>query len=371
MLDYRAKFVLAPMVRIGELPTRLVALKYGADLVWGPEIIDKKLLTCERKYNEKLRTVDFLSKKGNKSIPGMTDVVFRTYPEMEKDKVVFQMGTANPELAVEAAKIVINDVGAIDINAGCPKHFSIHAGMGAALLSTPDLLCNILTSLVTEVGRPNDKPISVKIRLLPTKEDTLKLVTRLVNTGIANLTLHCRTREMRNREPPIRDYIDEIKQICVEHKVSFIINGSVQDYSEYKTLQEKYGDDVGAMIASAAEINPTCFHKEGTLPWYTAAKDLVKFADQFMNHPANTKYCIQRIIPNEKNSNPIYKLMMKAKTIEEISKVVLDQMDNEGKLVEDENKAEENTESEERKSQLKRKVEEPAPESASEKKIKV
>lgn len=34
MVDYRGKLVLAPMVRAGELPTRLLALKYGADLVW-------------------------------------------------------------------------------------------------------------------------------------------------------------------------------------------------------------------------------------------------------------------------------------------------------------------------------------------------
>lgn len=34
-VDYRNKVVLAPMVRSGELPTRLLALKYGADLVWG------------------------------------------------------------------------------------------------------------------------------------------------------------------------------------------------------------------------------------------------------------------------------------------------------------------------------------------------
>lgn len=34
-VDYRGKIVLAPMVRSGELPSRLVALKYGADLVWG------------------------------------------------------------------------------------------------------------------------------------------------------------------------------------------------------------------------------------------------------------------------------------------------------------------------------------------------
>jgi hypothetical protein len=34
-VDYRGKIVLAPMVRSGELPTRILALHYGADLVWG------------------------------------------------------------------------------------------------------------------------------------------------------------------------------------------------------------------------------------------------------------------------------------------------------------------------------------------------
>ena len=33
-VDYRGKVVLAPMVRSGELPSRLLALHYGADLVW-------------------------------------------------------------------------------------------------------------------------------------------------------------------------------------------------------------------------------------------------------------------------------------------------------------------------------------------------
>ena len=34
-VGYRGKVVLAPMVRSGELPSRLLALHYGADLVWG------------------------------------------------------------------------------------------------------------------------------------------------------------------------------------------------------------------------------------------------------------------------------------------------------------------------------------------------
>ncbi|GMG55319.1 unnamed protein product [Ambrosiozyma monospora] len=207
VINYTGKFVLAPMVRIGELPTRLLALQYGAQLVWTPELIDKKILTLERSVNTTLNTIDYCSKKGNKKIPGVTDLVFRTFPEMERGKLILQMGTADPEIAVQAASIVIQDVDGIDINAGCPKHFSIHSGMGAALLKTPELLCSILKKLVDEVGKPNGKPISVKIRILEDEKSTLELVEKLCLTGISNLTMHCRRREMRNREAPIRDYI--------------------------------------------------------------------------------------------------------------------------------------------------------------------
>ena len=43
-VDYRGKVVLAPMVRSGELPSRLLALKYGADLVWGALYTPTRLL---------------------------------------------------------------------------------------------------------------------------------------------------------------------------------------------------------------------------------------------------------------------------------------------------------------------------------------
>lgn len=38
---YTNKLMLAPMVRINTLPMRLLALKYGADLVYTEEIIGK------------------------------------------------------------------------------------------------------------------------------------------------------------------------------------------------------------------------------------------------------------------------------------------------------------------------------------------
>lgn len=98
------------MVRCGRLPLRLLALEYGADLVYTEEIIDFKLLKCKRVVNAVLNSVDFVD---------MTDptdsIVFRTC-ELEKGKVILQIGTANAERALKVAKLVEQDVAGIDIN---------------------------------------------------------------------------------------------------------------------------------------------------------------------------------------------------------------------------------------------------------------
>ncbi|CBI18618.3 unnamed protein product, partial [Vitis vinifera] len=46
------RLVLAPMVRVGTLPFRLLAAQYGADITYGEEIIDHKLIKCERRLND-------------------------------------------------------------------------------------------------------------------------------------------------------------------------------------------------------------------------------------------------------------------------------------------------------------------------------
>jgi tRNA-dihydrouridine synthase 2-like len=48
---YNNKIILAPMVRIGTLPMRLLALEYGADLVFGEELIDYKLMRSKLVIN--------------------------------------------------------------------------------------------------------------------------------------------------------------------------------------------------------------------------------------------------------------------------------------------------------------------------------
>ncbi|XP_078444483.1 aldolase-type TIM barrel family protein isoform X4 [Wolffia australiana] len=122
-VDYRNKHILAPMVRVGTLPFRLLAADYGADITYGEEIIDHKMLKCVRRENDLLGTTDFVEK-------GTNDVVFRTCPE-EKSRVVFQMGTSNAVRALTVAQMLHEDVMAIDINMGCPRSFSLSGGMVA------------------------------------------------------------------------------------------------------------------------------------------------------------------------------------------------------------------------------------------------
>jgi len=80
------------------------------------------------------------------------------------------------------------DVSGIDVNCGCPKKFSIQGGMGAALLTNPDKLKAILTNLVENCGLP----VTCKIRMLETKEETIKLCKMVETTGIKALAIHCR-----------------------------------------------------------------------------------------------------------------------------------------------------------------------------------
>lgn len=162
------------------MPTRLFALKHGAKLVWGPEIVDKALLHSERvvdrMYSEKtvmfvhLAPMTFAAMSGTIHFNGVSKSIFSCHP-IEKPYLIYQIGSADPDLAVQAARIVKDDVSGIDLNCGCPKPFSTHSGMGAALLTNPDLLCSILTALRKDL--PPHISVSAKIRLLPTQEDTI------------------------------------------------------------------------------------------------------------------------------------------------------------------------------------------------------
>ncbi|KAI1626849.1 tRNA-dihydrouridine synthase 2 [Exophiala viscosa] len=316
--DYRGKVVLAPMVRSGELPSRLLALKYGADLVWGPETVDKSMIGTTQTTNPRTGCIEWSrnSNNQNPNAPPKENVIFRIDPKRESDRLIYQIGTASPDYAVQAATLVAPFVCGVDVNAGCPKPFSTSGGMGAALLKTPDLLCDILTALVTKVGTPHEIGISVKIRLLETPELTSTLVNRLCKTGIVGLTIHCRTTPMRPRERAIREQLRMIGDICRSHGVACLMNGDVTSRDEALALAKEYGVD-GGMIATAAEANPSVFRSKdqgGIAPWQEVVKEYLQLAMSVENKYGNTKFLLSQLMPGK---NPKYQPIQMSKCYSE------------------------------------------------------
>lgn len=296
MISFEGKCILAPMVRIGTLPMRLLALYYGADIVYSPEIIDKKIIGSIRVYNNTLNTYDYI--KDNV-------LIFRTAPK-EKEKLIFQIGSSDPELALLAASLIKEDVSGIDLNCGCPKWFSIHAGMGAALLSTPEKLCSILRTLVD--GIP-DRPISCKIRLLPNKEKTIELIHMIKNTGIKALTVHCRTPSERPEHPANWGYLELISEIV--HPLPLIVNGDIFNAADIDRVFSINGVK-SIMIARAAQWNASIFsRKESLIDLLIVSKKYLEYCIDTGNGISNSKYSLLQMWTCPHNKNPLKKHFIK------------------------------------------------------------
>ncbi|XP_050675838.1 tRNA-dihydrouridine(20) synthase [NAD(P)+]-like [Leptidea sinapis] len=304
MLNYDNKIILAPMVRIGTLPTRILALRYGADIVYTEELIDWKFLRSKRRINDILKTVDFVDQTDG-------TIVFRTCHE-EKDKVVLQLGTCDADRALKVAKLVENDVAGIDINMGCPKEFSIKGGMGVALLQNPEKAFKILETLVNNLTIP----VTCKIRILDTPEDTLSLVQKLVSSGIKAIAIHGRTKDERPQHPV---HPGTIKYIAERIPIPVIANGGskeIEKFSDILKFKEMTGCS-SVMIARAAEWNCSIFRKDGMLPMDTVIEDLLRLSVDFDNPPANTKYCIQNIL-RELQETPRGRQFLDSQTLEQM-----------------------------------------------------
>lgn len=90
-----------------------------------------------------------------------------------------------------------NDVAGIDINMGCPKHFSLSGGMGAALLSNRSNAENIIQRVRDAVKIP----VTCKIRVLDTVDETVSFCQLMKESGVSAIAVHGRTVKERPQHP--------------------------------------------------------------------------------------------------------------------------------------------------------------------------
>ncbi|KAL7463248.1 LOW QUALITY PROTEIN: hypothetical protein ACHAXS_003627 [Conticribra weissflogii] len=150
--------ILAPMVRASTTPLRILALSHGASLVYSEEMVDRSIVPAERVLNESLGTIDYIhpkhkfSAKVQKRMEKEADnpdgkILLRIDPRKERGKFVYQMGTGEGHLALEAAEKVYGDADGIDVNMGCPKKFSVSGGMGSHIPARWETLVEVVRQL--------------------------------------------------------------------------------------------------------------------------------------------------------------------------------------------------------------------------------
>lgn len=251
---------------------------------------------------ELLDTVDYL-KEGK--------LIFRCH-NSEKERLVFQIGSSDPELALQAALTVVKDVAGFDLNCGCPKKFSLQGGMGAALLRQPDLLCSILEKLVKCSGRP----VSCKIRINQDDDVTISLCHRIVQTGICALTVHCRTPSQRPKDNGRWDIFPILAKELGDFPL--IANGDVFSLEHAQRLKDISGV-TSFMFARAAQENPSVFRKEGLLPIFDVVKRYIEISIKTDNVFQNTKYALLQMWPNLNEG--LGKIILHSKSYEEVCSI--------------------------------------------------
>ncbi|VDM66292.1 unnamed protein product, partial [Strongylus vulgaris] len=179
--------IVAPMVDQSELAFRMFMRKYGAHITVTP-MIHAHLFVHDTTYRRNALAL------------------------CEDDRPLIVQFCANkPDTFLAACRLVEKYCDGVDLNLGCPQ------------MDELDLVC----SMVSAVRDYCSLPVSCKIRIRNSREETLEFARRLVEAGASMLTVHGRTREMKGADTGLADW-SRIKEVVEAVDVPVVANGNIQ-----------------------------------------------------------------------------------------------------------------------------------------------
>ena len=187
-VDLNGQVILAPMAGVCNSAFRRICKEMGASLVCAEMVSDKGMI-----YNSK-KTKNML------------------YFEESERPISQQIFGSDKETFVEAAKMVyeIMKPDIIDINMGCPvPKVAVRSQAGSALLKNPDLIYDIVSSVVKTVP----VPVTVKIRSGwdANSINAVEVAKICEKAGASAITVHPRTRSQLYSGKADLDIIKKVK----------------------------------------------------------------------------------------------------------------------------------------------------------------
>jgi tRNA-dihydrouridine synthase B len=224
--------ILAPMAGVTDRPFRTLCRQLGAGLAVSEMLSSNPRVWASRKSQQRM---DHLGESGLRSV---------------------QIAGACPTLMAQAAQVnVSNGAQIIDINMGCPAKKVNKKLAGSALMQHPDLVRQILESVVQAV----DVPVTLKIRTGwdPSHRNAVEIAQIAEQSGIAALTVHGRTKACMYNGCAEYNTIGQVKEAV---SIPVIANGDITSPEQAKQVFTQTGADA-IMIGRGAQGNPWLFRE--------------------------------------------------------------------------------------------------------------
>jgi len=162
--------------------------------------------------------------------------------------------------ALKAALVVEKDVSGIDINMGCPKHYSVSRSMGAAHMNSPEAAEDLIKTL----RRNLSIPVSVKTRLVAEVgtgrtvdvSKSLEWVQQLQRAGACAIALHVRTPLEKACDHSHLDAFPLLHQSMRRSHTPLIYNGDVFCADDASSVQR--------LVAASYRMHPDTMQQAST-----------------------------------------------------------------------------------------------------------
>ncbi len=232
----RPFFALAPMADVTDAAFRLMFTRYGKPDIMFTEFVSSDGL-CSAGRANLLREL--------------------RYDESERP-IVAQIWGRNPDKFEEAARL-IRSMGfdGVDINMGCPQKKEIAARTCAALIREPEQARAIIISTIRGA---EGLPVSVKTRIGYDRDELDKWLPVLLDTSVATVTLHARTKKDMSKVPARWEAVERAVKIRdrLGSRALIIGNGDISSLDEAKRRIDETGAD-GVMVGRGVFGKPWFF----------------------------------------------------------------------------------------------------------------
>ncbi len=224
--------ILAPMAGVTDRPSRQMCKRLGAGLVVSEMLSSNPQVWKSEKSKQRM---DHAGESGLRSV---------------------QIAGADPVLMAEAAQFnVSNGAQIIDINMGCPAKKVNKKKAGSALLQFPNLVEEIIQSVVNAV----DVPVTLKIRTGWDQDNRngVEIAKIAQDNGIQSLAVHGRTKACMYKGEAEYETIRNIKRAV---SIPVVANGDITCPRKAKYVLEQTNADA-LMIGRGAQGNPWIFRE--------------------------------------------------------------------------------------------------------------